>query len=78
MLEQLRYRGPDEGYLHFEDEVFLGVRRLAIVNVQHGAAHVQRGRRRRRRFQRRDLQSPRVGAELAGSGYSFAKVLTPK
>ncbi len=37
MLEQIRYRGPDAGYLHLEDEVFLGVRRLAIVNVEHGA-----------------------------------------
>ncbi len=36
MLEQIRYRGPDAGYLHFEDRAFLGVRRLAIVNVEHG------------------------------------------
>ena len=36
MLEQIRYRGPDRGYLHLEDAVALGVRRLAIVNVHHG------------------------------------------
>jgi asparagine synthase (glutamine-hydrolysing) len=36
MLEQLRNRGPDEGYLHLDQELFLGVRRLAIVNVAHG------------------------------------------
>jgi asparagine synthase (glutamine-hydrolysing) len=37
MLEQIRYRGPDAGYLHLQDNVVLGVRRLAIVNVEHGS-----------------------------------------
>ncbi len=37
MLEQIRYRGPDSGYLHIEDGAVLGVRRLAIVNVEHGS-----------------------------------------
>ena len=37
MLEQIRYRGPDAGYLHVQDEVVLGVRRLAIINVAHGS-----------------------------------------
>src|SRR5262245_9395513 len=37
MLEQIRYRGPDAGYLHLQDNVVLGVRRLAIVNVSHGS-----------------------------------------
>src|SRR5262245_36707935 len=37
MLEQIRYRGPDAGYLHLEDDIVLGVRRLAIVNVEQGA-----------------------------------------
>jgi len=37
MLEQIRHRGPDAGYLHIDDELFLGVRRLAIVNVAHGS-----------------------------------------
>src|SRR5262249_49018190 len=37
MLEQIRYRGPDAGYLHLEDEIVLGSRRLAIINVEHGA-----------------------------------------
>jgi asparagine synthase (glutamine-hydrolysing) len=37
MLEQIRYRGPDAGYLHIEDGAVLGVRRLAIVNVEYGS-----------------------------------------
>lgn len=37
MLEQIRYRGPDAGYLHIQDHVILGVRRLAIINVAHGS-----------------------------------------
>lgn len=37
MLQQIRYRGPDAGYLHLQDHVLLGVRRLAIVNVAGGA-----------------------------------------
>ena len=36
MLERIRYRGPDHGYLHLENKVFLGIRRLAIVNVDQG------------------------------------------
>jgi asparagine synthase (glutamine-hydrolysing) len=36
MLAQIRYRGPDAGYLHLEAELFLAVRRLAIVNVSNG------------------------------------------
>jgi asparagine synthase (glutamine-hydrolysing) len=36
MLEQVRYRGPDAGYLHLDGPAALGVRRLAIVNVAHG------------------------------------------
>jgi asparagine synthase (glutamine-hydrolysing) len=36
MLQQIRYRGPDAGYLHLGEDFFCGVRRLAIVNVQHG------------------------------------------
>jgi asparagine synthase (glutamine-hydrolysing) len=36
MLEQIRYRGPDAGYLHLDDWFFLGLRRLAIVNIAKG------------------------------------------
>jgi asparagine synthase (glutamine-hydrolysing) len=36
MLEQIRYRGPDAGYLHLQDDVVLGTRRLAIINVAEG------------------------------------------
>ncbi len=36
MLEQIRHRGPDAGYLHLQDDVVLGVRRLAIINVAGG------------------------------------------
>ncbi len=36
MLEQIRYRGPDAGYLHLDKELFLGLRRLAIINVENG------------------------------------------
>lgn len=37
MLEAIRNRGPDAGYLHLQDEIVLGVRRLAIINVQDGS-----------------------------------------
>ena len=37
MLEPIRYRGPDAGYLHVENDILLGVRRLAIINVEHGS-----------------------------------------
>src|SRR3954447_12731941 len=37
MLEQIRYRGPDAGYLHVDNDIVLGVRRLAIINVKHGS-----------------------------------------
>ena len=36
MLEQVRYRGPDAGYLHIEPPCMLGLRRLAIINVAQG------------------------------------------
>ncbi len=36
MLERVRHRGPDAGYLHLEEGLFLGVRRLAIINPTHG------------------------------------------
>lgn len=36
MLEQIRYRGPDAGYLHLDLGFFLGLRRLSIVNVAAG------------------------------------------
>ena len=36
MLEQIRYRGPDAGYLYLVDDVVLGTRRLAIINVAQG------------------------------------------
>jgi asparagine synthase (glutamine-hydrolysing) len=40
MLEQIRYRGPDAGYLYLDNDLLLGVRRLAIVNVSNGAQPV--------------------------------------
>lgn len=36
MLEQIRYRGPDGGYLHIDQSFFLGTRRLAIINLENG------------------------------------------
>ena len=36
MLERVRHRGPDAGYLHLEEGLFLGVRRLAIINPKQG------------------------------------------
>jgi asparagine synthase (glutamine-hydrolysing) len=36
MLDKIQHRGLDRGYLHLEREAFLDVRRLAIINVDHG------------------------------------------
>ena len=44
MLEQIRYRGPDAGYLHMEPGCLLGLRRLAIVQCRAGETA---GRQRR-------------------------------
>jgi asparagine synthase (glutamine-hydrolysing) len=41
MLESVRHRGPDAGYLHLEDRLFLGVRRLAIISPAHGSQPVR-------------------------------------
>lgn len=36
MIQRLTHRGPDEGYLFQRDRMFLGVRRLSIVNLTEG------------------------------------------
>ena len=36
MLESIRHRGPDSEGNFFGDQVGLGIRRLAIVDVDHG------------------------------------------
>jgi asparagine synthase (glutamine-hydrolysing) len=36
MLKSIRHRGPDDEGIFFEDNVALGVRRLAIVDMEHG------------------------------------------
>ncbi len=43
MLEQIRHRGPDGGYLHLDEGFFLGLRRLAIINVEAGRQPVVSG-----------------------------------
>ena len=38
MLEKIQHRGPDgEGVVHIEKQALLGHRRLAIIDVEHGA-----------------------------------------
>ena len=67
MNESQHHRGPDEGGLHIEPGVGLGHRRLSIIDlVDRPAAAVQRGRQRRHRLQRRDLQLP--GADPRADG----------
>ena len=36
MTEAFHYRGPDEAGYHVDDHVGLGIRRLAIIDVEHG------------------------------------------
>jgi asparagine synthase (glutamine-hydrolysing) len=36
MLDSVRHRGPDAGYLRLAEDLLLGVRRLAIVNPRQG------------------------------------------
>ena len=55
--ETQHHRGPDEVGMHIEPGVGLGHRRLSIIDLSTGQQPLcQRGRKRRRRLQRRDLQ----------------------
>ena len=61
MNETQHHRGPDEGGLHVEPGVGLGHRRLSIIDLSTGQQPLcERGRKRRRRLQRRDLQLSRI------------------
>ena len=61
MSARLVHRGPDSDGLHAEGPVALAARRLSIIDLEGGdPADRQRGRHRRRRPERRDLQLPRA------------------
>ncbi len=73
MAATIRHRGPDEDGFHQGPGVGLAFRRLSIIDLATGSQpHRQRGRQRRRRVQRRDLQLPR-----AAGGASRARPSLP-
>ena len=81
MLQALAHRGPDDqGVCAFRcagtgHHVFLGHRRLAIIDPRRRApADVRRRRRARADLQRRDLQLPRAArTSWRRAGYRFAR-----
>ena len=80
MNESQHHRGPDEAGCTSSPASGLGHRRLSIIDlVDRPAAAVQRGRQRRRRLQRRDLQLPGADPRAARrSATCSAPAATPR
>ena len=58
MMDRIVHRGPDMGGMYTDDGIALGFRRLSILDLSDAGAQpmAQRGQKRGRCIQRRDLQ----------------------
>ena len=82
MTDALAHRGPDGDGYHVDEDgrIFLGHRRLAIIDIGGGAQPMwNEDRHGRRRLQRRDLQPRRTARELDAAGIASARIIpTPR
>ena len=80
MTDAIRHRGPDDSGFYTDGRVFLGHRRLSIIDLAGGPpADVQRRRQLLDHLQRRDLQSRRrCGRSWSAPATATQRAATPK